>query len=109
MNGIRIACNQWGNWSGYDGARHVKDFFNTPEQTQAQAATAWLAAYRVSVAKLERPEHAGDWHDPLIRWGVYGPGSELQKFSTKKSATLYAKLRRSSASFDEASRKFCEA
>ena len=63
---------------------------------------------RITITKLERPEHHGDWHDPLIRWGVYGPGSECQKFSTKKSATLYAKTRRQLASQMAAIRAFIE-
>ena len=58
---------------------------------------------------LERPEHAGDWHDAPLRWGVYGPANEVQKFSTKKHAILYANLRRNSYSFTEASRAFVEA
>ena len=63
---------------------------------------------RIIIEKLERPEHHGDWHDPLIRWGVYGPGNECQKFATKKSATLYARTRRQLASQIAAIHTFIE-
>ena len=49
---------------------------------------------RITITKLERPEHHGDWHDPLIKWAVRGPGNECQKFSTKKEAASYARQRR---------------
>jgi hypothetical protein len=58
------------------------------------------------IEKLETPEHAGDWHDPLLRWIVLGPGNEAQKFSSKKEAALYARIRRSSASFSEATNRY---
>lgn len=39
-------------------------------------------------------EASGDWHDRPLRWAVYGPAIEVQKFSTKKDALLYKSLRR---------------
>jgi hypothetical protein len=63
----------------------------------------------ITIEKLERPEHGGDWHDKPIRWIVKGPSDEAQKFSTKKDATLYAKIRRASNSFREASHKYIDA
>src|SRR3954469_16058189 len=40
----------------------------------------------VTVEKLEKVEHHGDWHDKPTRYAVRGPGQECQKFSTKKDA-----------------------
>ena len=57
----------------------------------------------ISITKLERPEHHGDWHDKPVKWAAVGPGPELQKFSTKKEAQLWASIRRKSANFKEAS------
>lgn len=63
----------------------------------------------ITVTKLERPEPAGDWHDKPMWWVVNGPGTECQKFQTKKNALLYARLRRNSTSAFEAGRRYCEA
>jgi hypothetical protein len=54
---------------------------------------------KITVSKLERAEHSGDWHDKPLRWQVAGPGNELQKFPTKRWATFYAKIRRHSQKF----------
>jgi hypothetical protein len=59
-----------------------------------------MQAFRIE--KLETPEHDGDWHDKPLRWIVLGPGDEAQKFSSKIDAALWARIRRSSASFSEA-------
>jgi hypothetical protein len=59
-----------------------------------------MQAFRIE--KLETPEHDGDWHDKPLRWIVLGPANEAQKFTTKKEAALYARVRRSSASQLEA-------
>lgn len=48
----------------------------------------------VTVSKLARPEHCGDWHDKPLKWAVSGPRSECQKFSTKRDALQYARIRR---------------
>ena len=64
------------------------------EAQSLEEAYERLYVAHVAVLKLNRPEHAGDWHDPLIRWGVYGPGTECQKFSTKREAQRYASTRR---------------
>lgn len=48
----------------------------------------------ITVSKLDCFERSGDWHDKPIRWRVDGPGAEVQKFSTRKDAELYARLRR---------------
>jgi hypothetical protein len=61
---------------------------------------------KVKVSRLENPYHAGDWHDPVLKWTVTGPNNERQDFSTKKDALLYAKCRRNSASFKEAGDKY---
>jgi hypothetical protein len=53
---------------------------------------------KVTITKLEHAEHWGDWHDPLIRWSVNGPGTECQKFCTKREAQRYATTRRHSDS-----------
>jgi hypothetical protein len=46
-----------------------------------------------TITKLPHPEQCGDWHDKPLRWAVR-TGTELQKFSTKKEALLYKRLRR---------------
>lgn len=58
------------------------------------------------IEKLERPEHAGDWHDAPLRWVVKGPLDETQKFSTKEEATVYARIRRRSSTQVEAIHNF---
>jgi hypothetical protein len=54
-----------------------------------------------TVTKLDRPEHAGDWHDKPLRYRVDGL-PEIQKFSTKKRAHAWARIRRKCATFNEA-------
>jgi len=49
-----------------------------------------------------KPEACGDWHDKPVRYAVHGPGTEVQKFSTKKNAQKYASLRRKAATQQEA-------
>jgi hypothetical protein len=44
------------------------------------------------ITKLDHPEHCGDWHDRPLKWKVSGP--EVQKFSTKKEAQTWVKIRR---------------
>jgi hypothetical protein len=63
---------------------------------------------KILVSRLERTEHSGDWHDSPLKWQVVGPGTEVQKFFTKKNALLYAKIRRNSKDFNEACRKYSE-
>ena len=63
----------------------------------------------ISVSRLDRPEPSGDWHDKPLRWRVSGPGNEVQKFVTKQNATDYSRIRKSSASFNEAVRRYVEA
>lgn len=48
----------------------------------------------ITVSKLDCFERSGDWHDKPLRWRVGGPGAEVQKFSTRKDAEQYARLRR---------------
>ena len=48
---------------------------------------------RCLVRKLKAPEQSGDWHDKPLKWEVYGPAGESQKFQTKVGAMLYAGLR----------------
>lgn len=61
---------------------------------------------KITVQKMETPKHEGDWHDAPLRWEVIGPGSELQRFSTKLNADTYAKIRRKAKDFAEASRQY---
>jgi hypothetical protein len=56
----------------------------------------------IIIEKLPHPERHGDWHDPLIKWAVRGPGAEVQKFSTLKEANSYSVCRRHAASQSEA-------
>jgi len=61
----------------------------------------------ITIEKLERPEHWGDWHDKPLRWAVRGPGPECQKFSTRKEAGKYAAHRRRSTDAFSAIRNYC--
>lgn len=56
-----------------------------------------MQATQIRIEKLAHIERDGDWHDAPLRWIVIGPETEAQKFSTKKEATLYARIRRSSS------------
>jgi hypothetical protein len=60
----------------------------------------------IQIERLETPEHAGDWHDKPLRWIVKGPREEAQKFSTAKDASVYARIRRHSATQAEAINSF---
>jgi hypothetical protein len=51
---------------------------------------------KIIIEKLPHQERSGDWHDKPLRWRVAGPGSEAQKFSTKKEARSYKSIRQSS-------------
>jgi len=64
------------------------------------------AKMKIQISKMERSEHQGDWHDKPLRWQAVGPDSELQKFSTKKEASLWAKIRRRATSQFEAFRTY---
>lgn len=46
----------------------------------------------VTVSPLASPIRAAD--DLVMKWAVYGPGSEFQLFRRKVDATLYASIRR---------------
>ena len=61
----------------------------------------------IIVTKLVAPEASGDWHDKPLRYAVFGPGAEVQKFCTKKDAQTYRSIRRKAASLRDASREFC--
>ena len=54
---------------------------------------------KVTVERLQQVEHQGDWHDKPLKWKAVGPGNEVQKFSTQKEATSYAKIRRQTKDF----------
>lgn len=64
---------------------------------------------KLTVNKLDRSEMMGDWHDKPLRWFVSGMASGIQKFSTKKEALEYAKIRRHVATDLEAFRAFIAA
>lgn len=51
-------------------------------------------------------ELSGDWHDKPLRYRVTGPNAEIQKFSTKKDAERYSRIRRNSIDQMDAIRKF---
>lgn len=61
---------------------------------------------KVTVTKMPRAELQGDWHDRPLKWQAAGPGTEIQKFPTKREANLYAKIRRKAGSFREASNTY---
>ena len=65
------------------------------------------AKIQFEISKLANPEHQGDWHDKPLRWVVTGP--EVQKFSTKKEALLWVKIRRNSLDFRSAVNAFVAA
>ena len=60
----------------------------------------------IIVTKLVQPEHCGDWHDKPLRYAVFGPGAEVQKFSTKRDAEVYRSVRRKAVSCSDAYRAF---
>lgn len=60
----------------------------------------------ITVNKMERSEHCGDWHDKPLKWIVNGPNAERQKFSTKKEALSYKFIRSKSPDEFIAQRKF---
>lgn len=49
---------------------------------------------KIEVIKLDPPERSGDWHDKPPKWKAVGPGKEVQKFTIRKDAERYARLRR---------------
>ena len=61
---------------------------------------------KVRVDHMNTPRHEGDWHDKPLKRRAFGPGDELQLFSTKKEATLYARCRRASADAQQAQRNY---
>lgn len=60
----------------------------------------------IRIDRLPIPVQEGDWHDKPLRWIVRGPGSETQKFSSKKDATLYKRIRSRALTQTEAINKF---
>ena len=56
----------------------------------------------IKINLLPRVVYAGDWHDAPAKWEVLGPNSERQIFARKKDAELYRRIRRRSATFNEA-------
>jgi hypothetical protein len=61
---------------------------------------------KLTIEKLARSEHQGDWHDKPLRWAVRGPGLEVQKFSVKAEAKKYAARRRRHADQSSAIRNY---
>jgi hypothetical protein len=47
---------------------------------------------KISISSIPA-EACGDWHDKPVRWAVYGPAGEVQKFSSRKNAQKYKSLR----------------
>lgn len=62
---------------------------------------------KLTIQKLASPVRSGDWHDKPMRWEVLG--AERQMFATKKNATLWAKLRKASGSFNDTFMKYMQA
>ena len=58
------------------------------------------------ILPLDKPEHAGDWHDKPLRYKVVGPGAEVQKFSTKAESQRWERIRRNSPDFATAFQTF---
>lgn len=80
-----------------------------PDQpTEQSLAKVLNAIARPRIEPLPHAEHCGDWHDKPLRWKVT-IGPEIQKFSTQKEAKLWVSIRRTSASFTEATRRFIDA
>jgi hypothetical protein len=48
----------------------------------------------INIEKLPTPENQGDHHDKPFKYVVVGPGNERQKFSTKKAAQTYMRVRK---------------
>lgn len=55
----------------------------------------------ITVEKMERSVHSGDWHDKPLRWIVRGPGGH-QMFATKKDAMKFRSVYRMSDSLVQA-------
>lgn len=55
----------------------------------------------ITIERLPRPEHQGDWHDKPLRWIATVKGS-VQKFSTKREAITWARCRNLCANDNEA-------
>lgn len=62
---------------------------------------------KITIERMARPERSGDWHDKPLRWAVK-TGAEVQRFSTKKEAERYRRVRRKSASDVEAIKRFSQ-
>ena len=49
---------------------------------------------KIRVIKLDKPVHGwADHHDRPLKWACVGPGEEIQKFTCKKDAVTYRKIR----------------
>lgn len=57
---------------------------------------------KIRIEKLATPYRDGDWHDPLLKWSVIGPGTEVQNFYTKANAMKYKRARKQCNSWQEA-------
>lgn len=64
---------------------------------------------KIHVVKLDQMVYSGDWHDAPLKWGVYGPGDEVQLFRTKNHAVKYKSIRKCANSFKEAVEVFVKA
>lgn len=62
---------------------------------------------KIKLEKLPVSIQSGDWHDPLMRWAVIGPGNERQHFAFKRAANLYKKCRKSAVTQEEAVKIYC--
>lgn len=62
----------------------------------------------ITITKLPSPEHSGDWHDKPLNWLASGPDKEAQKFSTKKDALHYARIRHACGTQAEAISAFAK-
>jgi len=51
---FRIKENAWGNWCGYQGAKKVIEFADTPTSTQKDKAEKWLEGQNRKKAVLQK-------------------------------------------------------
>ncbi len=99
-------------WALFFGSNGASELEARKAVMRANVAVGYLdpllpyLARLVRVSRMDKPQASGDWHDKPVRWQVSGPGSEVQKFSSRKDARLYASIRRRAASQKEAGDEF---
>jgi hypothetical protein len=74
---------------------------NSPKQISKHKPEQRVEQMEISIVAIPS-ERSGDWHDKPLRYAVNGPGNEVQKFPTKRSAENYRTVRRKAATMSEA-------